>query len=280
MRPLHDHLRIVSLETPAHFEQCLEIQRRTWGMTETDLAPVHVLLTAAHIGGLALGAWLDDQMVGFVFGFVGRRPNGRVFHHSHMTAVLPEYQGRGIGFALKKAQAQRVLAQGLDLVTWTYDPLETRNGYFNLNRLGAIARVYHRNRYGAMTDALNRGLESDRVEVEQWLNSSRVRERLDGQAAVAAPPTDARRVSAIWKDGLPRPPDKFPELTASSALVEVPGDFQALKTKNQALARAWRYYFRDVCERAFAQGFALTALHRLVVDANVRTYYLLQRMEA
>ncbi|NOX60485.1 MAG: GNAT family N-acetyltransferase [Chloroflexi bacterium] len=273
---MSNDLRIASIETIADFERCVDIQRRTWGMADESLVPAHVLITVADIGGLALGAWLGEEMVGFVFGFAGRRADGRPFHHSHMAAVVPEHQGRGIGFALKAAQARAVAAQGVDLITWTYDPLETRNGHFNLNRLGAIARIYHRNRYGTMTDALNRGLESDRVEVEQWLNSARVQERLRGREA-PCPPRDAIRVLAIWQDDLPHPPDSPPEPITASALIEVPPDFQALKAKDQALARAWRYYFRAVCERAFAASYALTALHR--EPGPVRVYYLLERSE-
>ena len=120
-------------------------------------------------GGLVHGAFLPSgELIGFCFAFAGLR-GGRLRLCSHQLAVLPGFRGRGVGVALKQAQARDALGLGYELISWTFDPLEARNAYINLHRLGCIARVYDRNHYGEMEDELNRGLPSDRFEAEYWL---------------------------------------------------------------------------------------------------------------
>lgn len=278
-------LRIYSIEHHDDFQRCVEIQRLTWHMADLDIVPAHVLITAQYSGGVILGAWVTDSLVGFVMGFAGLTGRGRLMHHSHMAAVLPEYRSQGIGFRLKVEQARVVAGQGIDLITWTYDPLEARNAYFNLNRLGAIAHTYHVNHYGVMEDGLNIGLESDRFEVEQWLDSARVQRCLSGYKLRASHlSADARLAPAMWTGDLPQPPDSMPSFNAGEPLVEIPADFQRLKARDMGLARAWRGYFRSVCQTAFAAGFAATALERMPSSAPdreaFRTFYRFQPHDA
>jgi predicted GNAT superfamily acetyltransferase len=162
------------------FHRCEELQRRVWGMEDLSVVPLHLLLTAQKNGGLVLGAF-DEQgtMVGFVFGFLGMTDQGQVKHCSHMAGVLPEYQGQQIGYRLKLAQREHVLAQGLDLATWTYDPLEGSNASLNIGKLGVICRTYLRDVYGDTGIQLHLGLPTDRFEVEWWVRSQRVEERLE-----------------------------------------------------------------------------------------------------
>lgn len=274
-------LRITDIRDIADFERCIEIQQRVWQMPDSEVVPTHLLLTIGHIGGLVLGAWQGEEMVGFVFGLLGRRADGRLIHHSHQAAVLPAFQSQGVGFALKTEQARRVAAQGIDLITWTYEPLEAANAHFNLTRLGAIARTYFINRYGAMRDGLNVGVESDRFEVEQWVNSTRVRTRLTAEpSALSRSLPSISTLSASWRDGLPHPPALVSPLPPDEFLIEIPPRFQRLKEADLELARSWRLYFRSICLAAFAQGMAAVALHRSN-EANatgaVRTFYHFQR---
>ncbi len=272
-------LRIGTIENISDFQHCLTIQQETWQFDDLDIVPLHVLITAAHTGGLVLGAWVQDTLVGFVLGFAGRDSEGAPYHHSHMAAVLPDYRGLGIGYALKLEQIRRVARQGMPLIVWTYDPLETRNAYFNFNRLGAVARTYLVNHYGILGDGLNVGLESDRFKVEQWTGSKWVKARLSGQSAEPAPSHPEANLSpADWQNDLPRPPDGGEAIALPETLVEIPSNFQQIKQHDMGLARAWRHYFRHICQKAFASGFAAVSLERRSAPSGsafpYRTFYL------
>ncbi len=264
-----------------------EIQRAVWQMPDwRDAVPANLLVTAQKNGGLALGAFDGAQLVGLAFGFVGFDAHGHppvLKHCSHMLAVLPAYQSRKIGMMLKLEQRLHALAQGLALMTWTYDPLQAINAHLNLARLGAIARRYVLDAYGEMTDGLNVGLASDRFEVEWWLESPRVQARLAG----AAPRADwsqlvgagAREVFEIARDAseLPRIAREF-ELGGDVLLVQVPPEIGALKAAAPELARDWRSRTREVFTRAFAAGYAATDfVHVPGVEGSSRAAYVLTR---
>ena len=164
-----------------------EVQRLAWGLAEVEVVPTHLLITAQKNGGLVLGAFEPQadggqRMVGFVFGFAGLTGTGRLKHCSHMAGVVPERQGRNIGYRLKLAQREQVLALGIDLVTWTFDPLESRNARLNFHKLGVVCNTYLRHLYGAMRDELNAGLVSDRFQVD-WHICQRPRRRPAGRPA-------------------------------------------------------------------------------------------------
>ena len=146
------------VETPEELQQAEQLQRIVWPGSDTDVIPSHLLITAAHNGGLVLGAFLGDRLVGLLFGFAGLSRVGsgwRPKHCSHQMGIHPDFRNRGIGYALKCAQAQIVREQGLDLITWTYDPLLSANAHLNIARLGAICNTYLRDAYGPMRDGLN-----------------------------------------------------------------------------------------------------------------------------
>src|SRR2546430_10531841 len=154
------------------FAACEAMSRDIWGAAERNVVPRELLLTMQHNGGLVHGAFLaTGRLVGFCFAFLGRR-DGQLRWCSHQLGFLEASRGSGIGIALKQAQRYDALRLGVELVTWTFDPLEARNAYINLHRLGCIARFYDRDHYGAMEDELNRGLPSDRFEAELWLRRS------------------------------------------------------------------------------------------------------------
>ncbi len=282
--------RIDAVSDIDDFKRCLIIQQKTWQFDDIDIVPLHVLITAVDTGGLVLGAWVHDKLVGFVLGFAGRDVGGELYHHSHMAAVLPDYRGFGIGYALKQEQARRVAQQGLPLIVWTYDPLEARNAHFNLNRLGAVARTYLVNHYGIMGDNLNVGLESDRFKVEQWLGSKRVRFQPQGgdrqnsdkwsgcDHLAEVDSTEANLLPADWQNDLPRPPGDGFAISLPETWIEIPPDFQQIKQHDIGLARAWREYFRHICLGAFADGFAAVSLERLAAPTGsvfpYRPFYL------
>ncbi len=163
----------------AEYRACVEVQIAVWNFAPLEVVSHHILVVAAETGGQVLGAFEGERMVGFAQSFAATR-QGKLYLHSHMLAVLSEYQNRGIGRLLKLAQRDAALARGIDLIEWTFDPLEIRNAYFNIACLGAIARRYMPDFYGSSSSPLHANLPTDRVVAEWRLMSPHVQARLSG----------------------------------------------------------------------------------------------------
>jgi predicted GNAT superfamily acetyltransferase len=170
----------------------VELQRRVWGYSETDTVPEQIFVVAKESGGQVLAAFDQGKAIGFALAFAGLH-HGKVYLHSHMVAVVPEYQDRGVGRLLKLAQRDDAIARGYDLIEWTFDPLQLKNAYFNLVRLGAIVRRYIPNCYGRTSSPLHAGLPTDRLVAEWWIKSARVQDVLSAKALV--PAANATRIS-------------------------------------------------------------------------------------
>jgi predicted GNAT superfamily acetyltransferase len=274
------------LESPEDMASVEELQRTVWPGSETDIVPAHLLITAMHNGGLVIGAFVDDKIIGFVFGFPGIEfiPDGpRPKHCSHMMGIHPNHRDSGIGFALKRAQWQLVRHQGLDHITWTYDPLLSRNAYLNIAKLGAVCNTYHRSEYGDMRDGLNAGLPSDRFQVDWWVNTRRVERRLSKRARRPLKLDNFSKAELqpfytpyFGASGLMQPPEHFSTLEGRLVLAEIPSDFSALKDANFPLARDWRFFSREVFETAFAAGYIVTDF----VHDQSRSFYVLAHGES
>jgi predicted GNAT superfamily acetyltransferase len=171
----------------------VELQRVIWGFDEIELLPVRLFVTALKVGGQALGAYDGDRMIGFCLAIPGIGAAARHYLHSHMLGVLSEYRNAGVGRMLKLAQRDDALARGIDLIEWTFDPLEIKNAYFNIERLGAIVRRFVPNQYGSTTSPLHAGLPTDRCIAEWWLADERVAAALNGHTV--AHPNVAARIS-------------------------------------------------------------------------------------
>ena len=153
--------------------ECVAVQRAVWRFTDEDLIPVRFFVVAQKIEGQVIGAFAPSgKLVGFCLAVPALR-GAKVYLHSHMLAVLPEYRDRGLGHQLKLEQRRKALAQGIRWIEWTFDPLEGKNAHFNLERLGAVARRYVPNQYGITASPLHRGLPTDRLVAEWWLHSPR-----------------------------------------------------------------------------------------------------------
>jgi predicted GNAT superfamily acetyltransferase len=274
------------LESSEDMTSVEELQRAVWHGSETDVVPAHVFITAIHNGGVVLGAFLEDQLIGFVFGFPGLEftPDGpRPKHCSHMLGIKPEYRDSGVGFALKRAQWQMIRHQGLDHITWTYDPLLSRNAYLNIAKLGAVCHTYRRSEYGDMRDGLNAGLPSDRFQVDWWINTRRVERRLSKRARRPLKLDDFSKAELHplytplhRTSGLVQPPEHFSPLEGKLALAEVPSDFNALKNADFSLARDWRFFLREVFETSFAAEYIVTDF---IFDQS-RGFYVLTHGES
>jgi predicted GNAT superfamily acetyltransferase len=158
------------LSTLAELTEAVDLQQQVWGFDDRDVAPLPLFVVAAETGGQVFGAFDGGRMVGFCLAFVGIKPGGRLYLHSHMLAVLPEYRDQGVGRQLKLQQRSEALGRAIDLIEWTFDPLQLKNAYFNIVRLGAIARRYLENISGESSSPLHADLPTDRLIAEWWLD--------------------------------------------------------------------------------------------------------------
>lgn len=285
-------MKIRSLATMEDVYQAEELQRVIWPGSETDIVPAHLLITIERNGGVLLGAFDGDQLVGYVLGFLGVDPGSpdrvamaRLKHCSHMLGVHPEYRGRGIGFDLKLAQRRAVMDQGIRLATWTYDPLQSGNAHLNIRRLGALCQRYKVDAYGEMRDGLNRGVASDRFDVDWWVTSSRVKSRIER----SRPPLDlahflaagAKKINpaSLGEGDLPQPAPATEPMETNLLMVEIPPNFLRMKTEDQGLARAWRLHAREIFQEAFQRGYIVTDFVHLGEERIPRSYYLLSHGE-
>lgn len=183
---MQDESMIRRLESLPEFEEAVRLQQQIWGFRDIELLPRRLFVVASKVGGQVLGAFSGDRMVGFLLAIPGLKPaepRPWTYLHSHMAGVLPEFQGRQIGRLLKLEQRKLALAAGIRLVEWTFDPLEIRNAWFNIERLGAVVRRYVLNQYGVTSSTLHGGLPTDRCVAEWYLDSHRVLATLSGAAA-------------------------------------------------------------------------------------------------
>ncbi len=278
------------IDTPEEMLLVEELQRAVWPDSETDVVPMHMLITVVHNGGLVLGAFKEEKIVGFLMGFPGLEttPDGpRPKHCSHMMGIHPVERDSGIGFALKRAQWQMVRHQGLDHITWTYDPLLSRNAYLNIAKLGAVCTIYRRSEYGEMRDGLNAGLPSDRFQVDWWINTRRVERRLGKRPRPTLKldhltRTGMRPMYALQTltDSLPRPPEHLPPFDDRLILAEIPSDFTALKAADFSLARDWRFFTRELFETAFKASYIITDFIYDPNAGNSRGLYVLTHGES
>ena len=248
------------------------LQSEVWNLPDVEIVPLHVLVTAAKNGGLLLGAFDGDRLAGFVFGFPGLTADGRLKHCSHMAGVHPDYRDQNLGYRLKLAQREVVLSQGIDLITWTFDPLEARNAWLNFHKLGAVCNTYLRNVYGDMRDGLNAGLPSDRLQVDWWIGSEWVERRLRGEDD---PPSSSSSLRGRRAGSDPLSPRETAKrgVRGDRPLIAIPRNFQAIKSADMDLARQWQIETRRLFEDAFREGYVVTD----VGYAGDQLSYLLQQ---
>ena len=217
------------------FEEVLRLQQAIWGFPDIDLLPLRFLVVVSKVGGHVFGAYDGGLMVAFCFAIPGIKPDGQAYLHSHMLGVLPAYRDAGVGRRLKLRQREEALSRGIQLIEWTFDPLELKNAFFNIERLGAIVRRYHENQYGITFSPLHGGLPTDRCYAEWWLASPRVEALLAGEA----------------------PPAATPECT-----IAYPADIARIRTEDPRRARQIQKENGEKFAAAFARGLAVTHFQR------------------
>ena len=177
------------------------MQKEVWGIPDLDVVPSTQLVAAREAGGVLLGAFSGETLVGFVYGFPSFE-RGQLAHHSHMLAVKPDFRNLDLGRRLKLAQREHVLAQGIDLISWTFDPLQSLNAYFNFGKLGVVADRYLLNFYGEDAASFLHQTGTDRLWVSWFVSSERVSRRVSGNVAVDVP--DAPLLVSVGTDLSPQ----------------------------------------------------------------------------
>jgi predicted GNAT superfamily acetyltransferase len=233
---LSSEISIRQIESFSELRAVEELQKEVWGIPDLDVVPLTHLVAAKAAGGVLLGAFDGQTLVGFVYGFVAEE-DGEMAHHSHMLAVKHAYRNFNLGYKLKLAQREEVLAQGINLITWTFDPLQSLNAHFNFTKLGVISDRYVVNFYGEEAASFLHQTGTDRFWVKWLLTSERVVQRLN-----------------TTKAALENPPDKL--------LIEIPGDINAVQQESPEAAYEWRLRTRRQFTEAIEAGYVVRDFYR------------------
>jgi predicted GNAT superfamily acetyltransferase len=224
-----------ALTTHAEFNDAVRLQQEIWGFKDVELLPLRLFVVATKIGGQAFGAFDGKRMVGFCLSIPGLKSGAKSYLHSHMLGVLPAYRDSGVGRTLKLAQRDDAIARGIDLIEWTFDPLELKNAYFNIERLGSVVRRYVLNQYGTTTSHLHGGLPTDRCVAEWWIASPRAKAIIAGQK-FERNPVDAR--------------------------ITIPAEIAEIRMQDPNRARAIQKRASDEFTAAFDQGLAVIGFEK------------------
>jgi predicted GNAT superfamily acetyltransferase len=242
------------LTTLDEFAAVVELERRIWGSGYEDVVPVPILAITVMRGGVLIGAFADDVMVGFVYGLAALK-HGKPAHWSHMLGVVDEFRNTGVGVELKRLQRQRALAMGLGLVEWTYDPMQALNAHLNFAKLGVVVHEYEVNVYGISHSPLHGGNPTDRFVAEWKLTDPRVEARMGGGAPLASvltvEPVLRTRAAGEWLE----PAAADLSIDARRISVEIPTGFTVMLSQAQELALQWRMATREVFTTYFARGY-------------------------
>lgn len=271
------------LITIEDFLPCEDLQVTVWKFNQADIIPARFIRVLRKHGGFAMGAYDGNTMAGFVFGLPAIH-YGRPSQHSHMLAVLPEYQNHSIGYKLKIAQREDALSRDIDLITWTFDPLQSKNAHLNMNKLGVIACSYEINFYGdGSSSNLHSGLGTDRILAEWWLVSNKVKSIFDEETPAVSkkPPSEGVMINTTKRDeqGLLVPVESDLTLTKDVLLLEIPDGIDRIKELDLKVAQQWRELVQKALIQYFSDGYYINGLH-VVKEGNIRkTYYILERLE-
>lgn len=250
-----------------------ELQKEVWEFADLDVVPRTILVASRAVGGVLIGAYDGSALVGFVYGFPGYE-NGRSVHHSHMLAVKPEYRSLNLGYKLKLAQRDRVLTQDINQITWTFDPLQSRNAYFNFAKLGVIADGYRVDFYGEATSSFLHQAGTDRLWVSWLIDSERVRERLKAERKFSILPDGTGSLVEVGIDLAPKVSES-PDLREAYLAIEIPADINALQVEKPEFAGEWRKATRWAFSHALTQGYTVEEFCRGTFrDQSVGTYLL------
>jgi predicted GNAT superfamily acetyltransferase len=242
-------IEIRALTAHPEFQDAVKLQQQIWGFEEIELLPLRLFVVASKVGGQVFGAFDGPRMIGFCLAIPGLKAGGKSYLHSHMLGVLPEYRDQRVGRRLKLAQRDEALGRGIDLIEWTFDPLEIKNAFFNVERLGAIVRRYVFNQYGTTTSHLHGGLPTDRCIAEWWIGSPRA------QAIIAGGPFERNPIEVR---------------------IAIPAEIAGIRVEDPKRAREIQQQASDQFQVAFDRGLAVIGFEK----SNEAGTYLLGKWES
>ena len=252
------------------------LQKNVWQFSDLDVVPRTIMVPTKEVGGVLIGAYDGSELVGFAYGFPGYE-HGEATHHSHMLAVRPEYRNLNLGFKLKLAQRDRVLSRGVKRITWTFDPLQSRNAYFNFAKLGVIADSYRVDFYGATTSSFLHQAGTDRLWVTWLIDSERVHQRLGNQDRSTAAPADVLQVLRVGLDLRPESDELSSIWKQDELAIEIPANVEALQVAEPDLVVEWRMATRHAFVAAMTSGYVVEEFYRCDDGERSVGKYLLRR---
>ncbi|MGC9134328.1 MAG: hypothetical protein C0171_00245 [Caldisphaera sp.] len=259
-----EELIIRKIKDVNELENVVEIEKSAWAMPDyRETTPVHMLKALVENGGIILGAFDKNNMIGFNMGWSVGCNESRYFY-SHMTGVLEEYKYKNVGYKLKIKQREEVLKLGINLIKWTFDPLQSLNLNFNLEKLGAIGRIYKENYYGNIRDSINEGLETDRFEAEWYISSKYVTDKIEGK--IKTPPAEElirkggyipldRKIKGENKESYIETPIKKEFSLDKVILISIPANISSIKNIDKETAKKWRLYTREAYKFYLSKGY-------------------------
>jgi predicted GNAT superfamily acetyltransferase len=270
---------IRDLETFDDLRRVETLEKEVWQLSDQDTMPLTLIIATKEAGSIWLGAFDRDALVGFAFGLLGRE-NGNSMIHSHMLAVLEPYRDLDLGYKLKLAQRDRALAMGIKVMTWTFDPLQSKNAHFNFAKLGVVSAKYKVDFYGPGTSSILFQNGTDRLWVEWRMTSRRVQQRLQGKdprAEILDVLPNLEPLVQFDGSGQPLRTDLAEALGRQRVCIEIPGDINAVEKKDSGLARDWREATRWAFTEALKAGFVVTEFCRSVRGKQGPGSYIMQK---
>ena len=252
-----------------------ELQKEIWGVPDLDVVPLTHLVAAKEAGGVLIGAFDSDTLVGFVYGFPSFE-RGEMAHHSHMLAVKPAYRNYHLGRRLKLAQREHVIAQGMELISWTFDPLQSLNAHFNFGKLGVLADRYLPNFYGEDAASFLHQTGTDRLWVSWFVSSERVKARIDG-VSDSAPSNIGPSLVQVETDDSSLRNDLADGLARDHAAIEIPSNIDAL---SREMSLRWREDTRWAFTEALEAGYFVDTFVRESRGDKRIGKYILSRKKA
>lgn len=255
------------------------LEKEVWGLEDHDVLPLTMIVATKESGNIWIGAFDGSKLAGFVFGFFGME-QGRLMVHSHMLAVQEQYRDLDLGYKLKLAQRDRVLEARVPQITWTFDPLQSKNAHFNFAKLGIVSDSYRIDFYGPETSSVLHRNSTDRLWVKWPLSSRRVQQRLQGKSSRTEALDALSRLVPLVRfngDGRPARTDLAAALGRQRIAIEIPSDIMEIEQKDPELAREWRMATRWAFTESLHAGFMVAEFCRTLRGQQGPGAYLLEK---
>lgn len=269
------NIKIRRIKTIDEYRTVVRLEKKVWKFRDIEVVPIQELVVANKNGGIVLGAFSGKKMVAFCFGSPGYK-SGEIYLYSRMLGVLPEFENLNIGYRLKIAQREFALKEGYRRVIWTFDPLKSKNAYFNIVKLGCIIRRYEENIYGELFDQFNRGMPTDRFYAEWYIASRRVSQAIEGKSHVIPFEIAFPAVETAIERNYRIPIRIRTCAGVDAAKVEIPADIGIVKKANPRAALAWRMTTRKIFTTLFSRGFVVTGFITKAIEGERRSFYILE----